>query len=107
MNARVQHLRDELAHKRPTFWLRLACVMTLCALGLMVWSLLDPTWLPIIVAMSGAQVFGTLAFAMYLFVVARELLRHRAVRRGTEQGPRASGLGPRPEEHERARGGGV
>jgi hypothetical protein len=46
-----------------------ACVLALFALGLIVWSLLDPRPIPVIVAMSVAQVIGTLSFAAFLFVV--------------------------------------
>lgn len=50
-----------------------ACVLTLLALALMVWSLLVPTVWPIMIAMSVAQGLGTLAFAMYGYVVYRDL----------------------------------
>ena len=55
--------------------LNLACVMTLIALALMVWSVLVPTVWPIIIAMSVAPGFGTLAFAMYGYVVFRDVRR--------------------------------
>jgi hypothetical protein len=50
-----------------------ACVLTLIALALMVWSLFDPTVWPVMVAMSIAQGIGTLAFAIYGYVVYRDL----------------------------------
>ncbi len=52
-----------------------ACIMTLVALALMIWSLFVPTVWPIMVAMSVAQGFGTLAFAMYGYVVFRDMRR--------------------------------
>jgi hypothetical protein len=52
-----------------------ACVMTLVALALMCWSLFAPTVWPIMVAMSVAQGFGTLAFGMYGYVVFRDMRR--------------------------------
>ena len=61
-------------------WLRAACVLTLIALALMVWSLFDPTLIPIIVGMSLAQVFGTIAFAIYGVVVVLDITRQRKAR---------------------------
>ena len=52
-----------------------ACVMTLIALALMCYSLLVPTVWPIMVGMSVAQGFGTLAFGMYGYVVFRDMRR--------------------------------
>ncbi|HEU4727791.1 MAG TPA: hypothetical protein VFT22_07885 [Kofleriaceae bacterium] len=61
-------------------WLRFACVLTLIALVLMVWSLFDRTLIPIIVAMTVAQALGTAAFAAYGYVVFRDLTaRHTRV----------------------------
>ncbi len=56
-----------------TGWLRVACALTLVALALMGWSLFDQTLIPIMVAMSVAQVLGTAALAAYLYVVFRDL----------------------------------
>jgi hypothetical protein len=53
--------------------IRLSCVLALVALALMVWSLVDPRPIPVILAMSVGQVLGTLSFAAFLFVVARDL----------------------------------
>lgn len=55
--------------------IRAACVLTLVALPMMVWSVLDPRVWPVLVALSVAQGIGTLAFAIYVFVVVRESLR--------------------------------
>jgi len=64
----------------PPRILSLACVLALLALGLIVWSLLDPRPVPVIVAMSVAQVVGTLSFGAYLLVVLGDLrARYRAV----------------------------
>lgn len=52
-----------------------ACIMTLVGLALMLWSLFVPTVWPIMVAMSVAQGFGTLAFGMYGYVVFRDMRR--------------------------------
>jgi hypothetical protein len=51
----------------------LACALALVALGLIVWSLLDPRPIPVIVAMSVGQVIGTLSFAAFVVVVVGDL----------------------------------
>lgn len=61
--------------------LRVASVATLVALALMVWSMLDPTPLPVMLAMSVAQGLGTLAFALYGLAVWTDLRRLRRARR--------------------------
>lgn len=57
--------------------LRISAALTLIALALMCWSLLVPTPLPVMVAMSVAQGLGTLAFAIYGFVVFKDITRAR------------------------------
>jgi hypothetical protein len=52
--------------------LRISGVLTLIALALMVWSMLVPTPLPVMLAMTVGQAIGTSAFALYLFVVIRD-----------------------------------
>ena len=64
-----------------TAMLRASSVLTIVALGFMVWSLLDPTVLPVMLAMSVGQLFGTLAFALYLIVIVRDLRRERREKR--------------------------
>ncbi len=63
--------REQRALRR----LRWAAVLSLVALGLIVWSLFDPTPVPIILSMSLGQVIGTFAFLLYLLVVVPELWR--------------------------------
>ena len=55
--------------------LRIAAVLTLVALALMVWSMLQPTPLPVMLAMTVGQVIGTTAFGLYIYIVVRELRR--------------------------------
>lgn len=69
----------------PTTLLRAAAVLTLGALALMVWSMLDPTPLPVMLAMSVAQGLGTLAFGLYGFAVYKDLRRIRRERRESSQ----------------------
>ncbi|MEZ4399558.1 MAG: hypothetical protein R3B06_06050 [Kofleriaceae bacterium] len=64
-----------------TRWLRISAGLTLLALALMVWSLVTPTPLPVMLAMSVGQVIGTAAFAMYGWVVLVDLRRIRRLAR--------------------------
>jgi hypothetical protein len=55
--------------------LKVCALLTLLGLALMVWSMLEPTPLPVILAMSVGQVFGSLAFALFGGVVLVDQLR--------------------------------
>ena len=55
--------------------LQISCVLTLAGLALMVWSMLVPTPMPVIFAMSVGQLLGTLAFGMFGYVVLVDQLR--------------------------------
>jgi hypothetical protein len=61
--------------------LRGAAILTLFALGFMVWSMLQPTPLPVMLAMSLGQALGTFAFALYGLAVWQDLRRIRRERR--------------------------
>jgi hypothetical protein len=61
--------------------LRFACVTTLAALTLMGVSLVYPKPLAVIVAMSVAQLLGTLSLAFFLIVVAADFRRSRILDR--------------------------
>ncbi|HTR50380.1 MAG TPA: hypothetical protein VMJ10_06700 [Kofleriaceae bacterium] len=61
--------------RRETIALRVSAVLTLVGLAMMVWSILVPTPLPVMLAMSVGQFLGTTAFAIYLFIVVRQLRR--------------------------------
>lgn len=65
--------------------LRLSAIFTILGLALMVWSLLAPTPLPVMLAMSVGQVFGTMAFGMYLIAIVIDLRRTRRARRESAQ----------------------
>ena len=67
-----------------SFWLRLSAALTLLALALMVWSVLEPTPLPVMLAMTVGQALGTAAFAIYGWVVVRDLTRARRARRSAQ-----------------------
>ncbi len=53
--------------------LRIACVLTIIGLALMCWSMLQPTWLPVMVAMSVGQLVGTTAFAIFAITIIRDV----------------------------------
>jgi hypothetical protein len=61
--------------------LRTSAVLTLLALGLMIWSVLQPTPMPVMLAMSLGQALGTGAFALYALAILIDLRRSRRVRR--------------------------
>lgn len=65
--------------------LRISAVLTLIGLALMVWSMVEPTPLPVMLAMTAGQGIGTLAFGIYVFIVVREL--RREFRRGRARDP--------------------
>ena len=64
-----------MTEKRTRRFLTAACVMCLVALALMVWSIVDPTPLSVMVAMSVAQGIGTLSFLVFLWVVVADMRR--------------------------------
>ena len=78
--------------------LRASAALTLVALGLMVWSMLRPTPLPVMLAMTVGQALGTLAFALYGYVVLADLRRSRRARRDGEAEAEAKAMGADAEE---------
>jgi hypothetical protein len=65
--------------------LRIAGALTLVALALMVWSVMQPTPMPVLLAMSIGQALGTVAFAMYGLVVFADLRRQYVRRKDIER----------------------
>ena len=57
--------------------LRFSAVLTLIALVLMMWSMFDPTPLPLMIAMTVGQGLGTLAFGIYGYVIVQDLFVSR------------------------------
>jgi hypothetical protein len=57
--------------------LRISAVLTLVGLAFMAWSMLQPTPMPVMLAMSVGQGIGCTAFALYLYVVVRDIRRAR------------------------------
>lgn len=64
-----------------TTLLRVSGALTIVGLALMAWSMLVPTPLPVMLAMTVGQAVGTTAFAIYIFVVVRDLRRDRRAKR--------------------------
>jgi hypothetical protein len=71
---------------KPETVIRLSCILALGALALIVWSMVDPRPIPVILAMSVGQLVGTLSFAAFLVVVARDL-RAAQAKRGSAAPP--------------------
>jgi hypothetical protein len=65
--------------------LRVSALLTVIGLAFMVWSLLQPTPLPVLLAMSVGQAFGMLAFGIYLYVIIVDLRRARRARRDSRE----------------------
>ena len=90
--------RDLVAriHRWTPRILQIAAVLTLIGLGLMVWSMAEPTPMPVILAMSVGQGVGILAFALFASTVLVDQLhaqRERAARDALAQTERAPGAG--------------
>jgi hypothetical protein len=72
--------------------LQIAAVLTLMGLALMVWSLIQPTPMPVILAMSVGQALGTLAFALFGYAVLLDQFRKQRAR-GAQGAGTASAAG--------------
>jgi hypothetical protein len=62
-----------------------ACILSLIALALMVWSMLDPAPIPVVVAMSAGQIIGTISFLIFIYVVFIDLRVKRRIARTTPE----------------------
>jgi hypothetical protein len=76
----VKRVRRRIERIPTDRLVQVSAVLTMIALALMVWSMLEPTPLPVILAMSVGQVFGTLAFALYGIAIWRDIRRSRRLR---------------------------
>ena len=66
-----------MSEKRAHMVLRIAAVLAIFGLAMMVWSVLKPTPMPVVLAMSVGQGAGTLSFLLYLLVIIADLRRAR------------------------------
>ena len=100
MTAPVQ--RDWVAriHAWTPRILSIAAVLTLIGLGLMVWSMAEPTPMPVILAMSVGQGVGILAFALFAGTVLVDQLhaqRERAAHDALARAEHAASPARAPE----------
>jgi hypothetical protein len=65
--------------RRSIAILCVASVLALIGLGLMVWSVVQPTPMPVILAMSVGQGIGMLSFALFLVVVLVDLRKKKVL----------------------------
>lgn len=68
---------DRLLHRSVTQLVRLACLLTLAALGIMVYSVLDPKPLTVILAMSVGHLVGLAGFVCFFLAVVIDAGRVR------------------------------
>jgi hypothetical protein len=68
--------------KRLLFW---SAMLTFLGLALQLWSMFQPTPLPVMLAMSVGQGIGTLAFGLYGFAILIDMRRTRRRRRESLQ----------------------
>lgn len=61
--------------------IRVACVLSLAALALIVWSLVDPRPIPVVVAMTAGQAIGTLSLLFFVLSILLDLRARRIVAR--------------------------
>jgi hypothetical protein len=79
----MRRLLRRIARISTTRLLQTSAVLTIVALALMVWSMLQSTPLPVMLAMSVGQLIGTIAFALFGIVILRDLRQGRRARRST------------------------
>ena len=85
MKAFIKKLLERAKRVHTITMLRISAVLTIIGLALMIWSLIQPTPMPVILAMSVGQGFGIGAFALYLSVIVIDLRRGRRLRRESQQ----------------------
>ncbi|MCX5747129.1 MAG: hypothetical protein NT062_32055 [Proteobacteria bacterium] len=78
--------------------LRVSVILTLLGLVLMAWSILAPTPMPVMLAMTVGQGFGTLAFGLFVFVVLRDLRQSGAAERVAREADAAEQAEPEAAE---------
>jgi hypothetical protein len=77
----VKRLLRRIERIPTTRLVQVSALLTLVGLAMMAWSMIEPTPLPVILAMSVGQAFGTLAFALYGIAIWRDVRRSRRARR--------------------------
>jgi len=77
----MTRLFRRIARISTTRLIQVSAVLTILALALMAWSMLEPTPLPVMLAMSVGQLIGTVAFALYGIAIWRDFRQSRRDRR--------------------------
>jgi hypothetical protein len=75
--------------------LRRASILALGALGLVVWSLIDPRPAPVVIGLSVGQALGSLSFFILLVVMVADLKRAQKDRSSTLPPAPPPSVGPR------------
>jgi hypothetical protein len=88
--------------KRSRKVLVVACILCLAGLALMAWSILAPTPLSVMVAMSLGQLVGTASFGLYIWVVISDLRDARVLRRQASIPPPIGSQPPPATSEERS-----
>jgi hypothetical protein len=68
-------VKFKISARRLVWFVRAACVSSLAALALIVWSLLDPSPLAVIAAMSAGQALGTASLGLFVVAILVDLRR--------------------------------
>jgi hypothetical protein len=90
-------MKLRLSARRLEWVVRAACVLSLAALALIVWSLLDPSPIAVIVAMSAGQALGTASLALFVLAILSDLRRAHVLDTSDETAAaRAAGEIPPP-----------
>ena len=86
----MSQITKTLAQRSVSRLLQVGCVLALLGLAVMSWSIVDPSPLPVIAAMSVGQALGGAAFLCYLMAIVVDMVR-------TTPRKTAKGLEPPPE----------
>lgn len=81
----IAKLLARVKRVKMTTLVRISAALTILGLAFMVWSLLVPTPMPVMLAMSVGQAFGTTAFMLYLTAIVIDLRRVRRAKRESQQ----------------------
>lgn len=87
---------DSMPPTRRDRTLRVACVLAMIGLAFMVWSLLHPSWMPVVLGLTLGQAIGTLSFGLYLIVLITDLGIRRRMREHEERLAREASSRPPP-----------
>lgn len=81
----IAKLLARVKRVKMTTLVRISAALTILGLAFMVWSLLVPTPMPVMLAMSVGQALGTSAFFLYLIAIFIDQRRDRRAKRESQQ----------------------